>query len=208
MDPRNVATIVAVGAAFGLVAWCRWRVRHAASEIAALSGRLRATSLHHHRDPLTQLLNRRSFDELGTEYLEQHADEPLVAILVDIDNFWRVNEAYGYAVGDMVLKVIAGRICDYMASAVVARLGSNTFAALAPLRDQVDERTYPDPRVLAGILGTPLWAATHWITVTASVAGVRLSNPTDIDSILGRAEASLRRTRTITALSDNHPPDR
>jgi diguanylate cyclase (GGDEF)-like protein len=208
MDPRSVVDVLALSVAVIIAALCRRRAQHAAAEIDALCRQLRAASPHQQRDALTNLLHRRAFHELGSGYLEDHPDQPLVAIAVDLDSFWRVNDTYGYPAGDTVLGIIAGRIVDYIASPLVARLGSNTFVALAPVRDDADESPHPNSQVLAGILGTPVWAAGHWITVTASVAEARVSHPADVDAILRRVEASLRRARTITALSDNRQSDR
>ena len=61
------------------------------------------------RDPLTNCLNRRAFNELyGPLFDQANTDgSALVCIMVDIDHFKRINDNYGHAVGDKVIKFVA-----------------------------------------------------------------------------------------------------
>ncbi len=79
-------------------------------------------------DPLTGLMNRRSFlrEAIGRA-------EPHVLVLVDIDHFKRVNETLGHDGGDQVLRVFADALRQAVpAEALVARIGGEEFAVLAP----------------------------------------------------------------------------
>lgn len=79
-------------------------------------------------DPLTGLMNRRSFlrEAIGR-------GEPHVLVLVDIDHFKRVNETLGHDGGDQVLRVFADALRQAVpAEALVARIGGEEFAVLAP----------------------------------------------------------------------------
>ncbi len=81
------------------------------------------------RDPLTGLLNRRAFlrEAIGRAGKQQ-------LVILDIDHFKRVNETLGHDGGDEVLRIIArvlrGAAPDH---ALVARLGGEEFAVLAPV---------------------------------------------------------------------------
>lgn len=86
-------------------------------------------------DPLTDVANRRHLDsrmamELGRQI---RYGPPLSVILTDIDWFKRVNDTYGHAVGDAVLKAFAGHLRDSLrASDFVARYGGEEFVLLLP----------------------------------------------------------------------------
>jgi diguanylate cyclase (GGDEF)-like protein len=92
-----------------------------------------------HRDPLTDLLNRRGFQETFDLELERarRADQPLSLIVGDLDRFKRVNDAHGHAAGDAVLR----RVADAIRGAKrgfdrAARVGGEEFAVLAPDADE------------------------------------------------------------------------
>ena len=111
---------------------CRW--------CATTSPRLiRRLSDAAHRDPLTDLLNRRGFQDVFDTELERarRADQALSLIVGDLDRFKRVNDAHGHAAGDDVLK----RVADAIAGAKrgfdsAARVGGEEFAVLAPDCDE------------------------------------------------------------------------
>ena len=92
-----------------------------------------------HHDPLTELLNRRGFQEVFDVELERarRADQPLSLIVGDLDHFKRVNDMHGHAAGDDVLK----RVADAIRGAKrgfdrAARIGGEEFAILAPDSDE------------------------------------------------------------------------
>jgi diguanylate cyclase (GGDEF)-like protein len=92
-----------------------------------------------HHDPLTDLLNRRGFQEVFDVELERarRADQPLSLIVGDLDRFKRVNDMRGHAAGDDVLK----RVADAIRGAKrgfdrAARIGGEEFAVLAPNSDE------------------------------------------------------------------------
>jgi diguanylate cyclase len=81
-------------------------------------------------DPLTGLPNRRAFEERLAELERNHASLSLA--ICDIDNFKRVNDNYGHAVGDRVIKVVAHILRDHCAGNMVARIGGEEFVVLFP----------------------------------------------------------------------------
>lgn len=80
------------------------------------------------RDPLTGLANRRVFEERFAEQAE--AGVPLCLAVCDIDHFKRVNDSFGHAVGDRVLKAIAAALEDQCEGQLVARYGGEEFVVL------------------------------------------------------------------------------
>ncbi|WP_436533366.1 diguanylate cyclase domain-containing protein [Actinoplanes sp. HUAS TT8] len=101
----------------------------------ALAARLHTMAF---TDSLTGLSNRAHF----MERLDETYRDDVAVLLIDLDDFKPVNDAYGHAAGDAVLAEIAGRLREAAGpDAVVARLGGDEFAVLLD-RD--------DPAVVAG----------------------------------------------------------
>jgi diguanylate cyclase (GGDEF)-like protein len=86
-------------------------------------------------DGLTQIANRRRFDEyLATEWGRHlRAREPLSLLLCDVDHFKFYNDGYGHQAGDECLKAVAAIISHCCrAGALVARYGGEEFAIVLP----------------------------------------------------------------------------
>ena len=90
------------------------------------------------RDPLTGLLNRRFFDEaVETAHANaRRAGTELSLIVLDLDRFSAVNNEYGHAVGDAVLRRVARAIKSAVREGdVVVRYGGEEFVVIAPATD-------------------------------------------------------------------------
>ena len=86
------------------------------------------------RDPLTGIRNRRGLTEAmeSGEFAEAWASgAPIMLALADLDGFKPVNDTYGHAAGDELLKQIAHRLdCEVARKGVAARLGGDEFAVM------------------------------------------------------------------------------
>lgn len=103
-----------------------------AGELEESHGRLEALAL---RDPLTGLANHRRFQETLNAEIERARDEgtQLALILIDVDRFKRINDAWGHPVGDQVLSEAGRSLAATMKGVgLVARLGGDEFAILLP----------------------------------------------------------------------------
>lgn len=87
------------------------------------------------RDPLTGVFNRRELMRLLDQLLRQsqrHA-QPLALLMIDIDHFKRVNDTFGHAVGDRVLREVAQRVqARLRAYDLLARYGGEEFVVVLP----------------------------------------------------------------------------
>ena len=99
------------------------------------------------RDSLTGLANRVLLQERLEELLA--ARIPVAVVFCDLDQFKRINDTHGHAVGDEVLRTVAARLARRLAAAdVVARLGGDEFVVVAAGVRQQDA-----PRLLRRIEG-------------------------------------------------------
>ncbi len=100
------------------------------------SGRVTAElAVQAHLDPLTELLNRRGFEERAKQELRRAArsGSPVSLLMVDANEFKRINDNWGHQAGDRALRAIAtgirARVRPYD---LVARLGGDEFVVLLP----------------------------------------------------------------------------
>jgi diguanylate cyclase (GGDEF)-like protein len=87
------------------------------------------------RDELTQLYNRRAvFEALGQHLAAARRNEmPLSVLMLDVDNFKSLNDTFGHAAGDRVLREIASTIQNGLrAQDVAGRMGGEEFLVVLP----------------------------------------------------------------------------
>lgn len=104
------------------------RLEAATHEASELRAKLEEARDNARRDPLTDLPNRRAFEEAFAAAAGK--DEQLCVAVCDIDHFKAVNDRFGHAVGDRVLKAIAGALVDGCPGHLVTRYGGEEFALL------------------------------------------------------------------------------
>jgi diguanylate cyclase (GGDEF)-like protein len=113
--------------------------RHEAGEALADAQRKLAHLAYH--DPLTDLPNRLKFSEqLERTLADATRDESSAAVLfVDVDDFKLVNDSLGHAVGDDLLRTLAGRLRQAVRQDdMVARLGGDEFLVLLSMPGESD----------------------------------------------------------------------
>ncbi len=92
-------------------------------------------------DVLTGSLSRRAFNELCNKFSRQEIY--LCLILVDIDNFKKINDTYGHSKGDLVLTTVAQYLeSGFRQNDYVSRIGGDEFAILCPNLKEHDEELF------------------------------------------------------------------
>lgn len=130
------------------------------------------------RDPLTGAFNRRRFDAAFAAEISRSArtGRPVAALLIDLDRFKPINDTHGHAAGDAILKAVAS-VLDARTRHVdvVARVGGDEFAVLAPETSAVEARSLADALTRA-IDGLEVLFDGHQLSVGASI-GVAAHEP-------------------------------
>jgi diguanylate cyclase (GGDEF)-like protein/PAS domain S-box-containing protein len=157
---------------------------HDITQLRATRAALEELAAH---DPLTGLPNRTALLELLTE----RAGDPRTAVIfLDLDGFKPINDRYGHAVGDEVLRQLAERLrSSVRRDDVVARYGGDEFVVVAQV-DEPDDVVYLTTRLVAGI-ERPFSVAEERIDLSASVGLAQpLAGDTPV-SLLSRADAAM-----------------
>lgn len=90
------------------------------------------------RDYLTNLHNARYFNEIAKDLIKisKRENKALGIIVLDIDRFKNINDTYGHAAGDEIIKSLASLLKKHTReSDIVSRLGGDEFAILLPFTD-------------------------------------------------------------------------
>ena len=146
-------------------------------------------------DGLTDLPNRTALREIGIERLGEARDAGtgLAVLCLDLDRFKPVNDSFGHAVGDGLLKAVAGRLRTHVrGDDVVARLGGDEFAVLYAVAD-ADEAAALAERLIR-VVSAPYRLDGVSAEIGMSV-GIALSGPDaggrDIERLLKEADMAL-----------------
>src|SRR5690606_33926357 len=123
------------------------------------SGRVTAElAIQAHLDPLTETLNRRGFEERARQELKRatRSATPVSLMMVDANDFKRINDNFGHLAGDSALRAIANgiraRVRQY---GLIGRLGGDEFAVLLPGLDE-EAAAALVPRLLESIASQPI----------------------------------------------------
>lgn len=146
------------------------------------------------RDPLTGLANRgATLGELQTCFdLSQRHHRPMSVIMCDLDCFKQINDRYGHAGGDQVLRIFGDRITAKLRGTDIAgRIGGEEFLIILPETD-LDGAMQLGERLRATIADEPMMVEGIHLVVTCSL-GVAERSMEDRDggALLARADAAL-----------------
>jgi diguanylate cyclase (GGDEF)-like protein len=167
-----------------------WAVYHSAR--LALVRQHEAT-----HDPLTQLPNQRALNHHLVDALGAGRDERLGLVLIDLDEFKRVNDGLGRSVGDQVLTLVAERLTAALGPAdFLARLSGDEFAVVAPGLHSVAAAEEVACRLL-GLFDRPVQTKGFPVAVRASIGvAVYPDHADDAATLLRRADEAMYAAKT------------
>jgi diguanylate cyclase (GGDEF)-like protein len=161
------------------------------TERRSMEAALAHRALH---DPLTELANRSLFfDRLQLALGDARRTGSMVALVIlDVDGFKAINDAFGHSVGDQVLRTLATRLADGLrATDTAARIGGDEFAWVMP--------RVASPRAVEKTVRKRLRAVQHAVvagrrTIKVGVsAGVALypDDARDADTLIRHADSAM-----------------
>jgi diguanylate cyclase (GGDEF)-like protein len=148
--------------------------------------------LESHTDPLSQLLNRRGFEERAAQLLDRcsNAKLPAALVLADLDHFKAVNDVHGHAAGDRVIMDFADKLRTAAGSRGVAgRIGGEEFAVLLPLTDLGAARLFAE--AVRTLFSTDRVEGLAGSRLTASFGVAARSGEEGLAPLLRRADEAL-----------------
>lgn len=144
-------------------------------------------------DALTNLNNRRQFEtRLGQEIsITKRQNNPLCAMMIDIDFFKKVNDTYGHAAGDEVLRTVASIIKEQLReSDIPARYGGEEFAVLLPFT-KIEEAQIVGERLRKAVEAHPVRVDNVEIAVTISMGLAEYNRVETGEELFERADKAL-----------------
>ncbi|MGA2566286.1 MAG: GGDEF domain-containing protein [Pseudolabrys sp.] len=165
-------------------------------------------------DHLTGLLNRRAFLDTALNLCARRGErrQPVTMMMLDLDHFKSINDRFGHAIGDEVLRTFAEVARSSMrGSDIIGRLGGEEFAVIVAEPTELAARIAE--RLRAAFEEAGVTVGGHAIGATVSIGAATSYEPlADIGPLLARADAALYRAkrdgRNRLCADDTGPPPR
>ena len=143
-------------------------------------------------DPLTGMFNRRGFAEASSRMIEREAfaGRPVTALIFDIDHFKGINDRFGHAAGDEILKLFAiGVVNTLRLSDLSGRVGGEEFAALLPC--SLEEGKIAAERVREAFANSGIAVEDGPVDTTVSIGVAGGPAGTELEVLLAAADTAL-----------------
>ncbi len=143
------------------------------------------------RDSLTGLANRRQFMDVGNRELQlsRRSGRPMCVVMLDLDHFKSVNDTYGHAIGDLVLKRFASiALGTLRGSDIIGRIGGEEFALI--LREMAASAAAGVAEKLRAAVANDRTDGLPAFTVSIGVAVIGAQDKS-VDDLLRRADKAL-----------------
>lgn len=150
-------------------------------------------------DPLTELLNRRGLEELLVREAARARREgtPMLAILVDLDDFKKINDTLGHAVGDLLLKETARCLkASLRGTDHAGRIGGDEFMVLLPQTRAAEGIQVAEKLRLAIAQTAVVLSEKETVRITGSLGLISVvTQMTSIDKLLADAHRALYQSK-------------
>lgn len=171
---------------------CLWMIHN-----QRLHGELEQLSI---TDPLTQLLNRRGFQDKAVAEFQRgkRYNNYFSLMLVDIDHFKSINDTHGHASGDLILKQFADKLTASLRKTdYVARWGGEEFVILLPEDQPADVLNVAEKLRMNINQGEFFTADEQPLDVTASIGlGILTYDDNTVEVVLQRADEALYQAKS------------
>lgn len=145
-------------------------------------------------DGLTDLPNRQMFeDRLSFAFRQaRRTQNPIALLYLDLDRFKPINDQFGHAAGDAVLKEVAVRLVRCVReSDTVARLGGDEFAVLLTNLDGIDSAALVADKIINEIM-MPIEVGEHRVEIGVSIGiALSLGDGEDDEGLIKRADSAM-----------------
>ncbi len=179
----------------------RIRIESLSSRVATLQEELQIAKEESMRDGLTGAYNRRAFDRRIEALTDQNRAQPkgFSVLLMDIDDFKRINDTYGHPIGDRVILALAD-VCRQMIRSddFLARYGGEEFVVILPgasLRNAAKKA-----RQLCQIIARTRYALddddTSSLSITVSIGVAAFGRRDNAESLIARVDKALYQAKT------------
>ncbi|WP_432246453.1 GGDEF domain-containing protein [Mycolicibacterium sp. ELW1] len=138
------------------------------------------------QDPLTGVLNRRAFYERASLLLTSPGhDMHLIVVMIDLDEFKKLNDAYGHIAGDQALTAVGWALRENSnSSAIIGRFGGEEFIVVDAVPAELAEE-------LATQLCQAIAALPQPVTASVGAAIVRWDSVAAMDDLIRAADAAM-----------------
>jgi diguanylate cyclase (GGDEF)-like protein len=143
-------------------------------------------------DPLTGMFNRRGFAEATSRVIEREANagRPVTVLIFDIDHFKSINDRFGHAAGDEILKLFAAIVINSLRiTDLSGRIGGEEFAAL--LTCSLDGAVVVAERVREAFANSGIAVEDGPVDTTVSIGVAGGPAGTELEVLLAAADAAL-----------------
>ena len=168
------------------------------AEVARLGARLQELQRDADSDPLVDIYNRRAFvRELArAQTVSDRYHIPSVVLYFDLDDFKSVNDRYGHALGDDLLRQIGDSLCESVRDCdLVARLGGDEFGVLL-FKTTPDEARAKAQSLVCRIQACRIDLPTGAVSVSASWGAAPCEPGTSAEDVIARADRAMYLDKT------------
>ncbi|MCX9154901.1 diguanylate cyclase [Niveibacterium sp. 24ML] len=170
------------------------------ADITPLKDRQHQLELQAHHDPLTGLPNRTLLQDRlqGALHRARRDRRELALLFVDLDRFKEINDCFGHATGDEVLRETARRIAGCIRLGdTVARLGGDEFVAILDGLDHENTAEQAVARIHRALEEPLVMPSGKTIRLCASIGVARYpSDGQDAEALLGHADSAMYRVKS------------